>query len=65
VEGMLIEQLRQITFKIKVMDYISRRAFAVSSQEKKESIIVDLKRISEVNSSGANTSKALNTPTNV
>jgi hypothetical protein len=47
------------------MDYISRRAFAVSSQEKKESIIVDLKRISEVNSSGANTSKGLNTPTNV
>jgi hypothetical protein len=39
------------------MDYISRRAFAIS-QEKKESIIVDLKRISEVNSSGFNTSKA-------
>jgi|LauGreDrversion4_2_1035121.scaffolds.fasta_scaffold54207_3 hypothetical protein len=39
------------------MDYISRRAFAIS-HEKKEPVIVDLKRISEVNSSGANTSKA-------
>ena len=46
------------------MDYISRRAFAMM-QEKKESIIADLKKISEVNSSGVNTSKAQNTPTNI
>ena len=28
VEGMLIELLRQVTFKIKVMDYIAKNAFA-------------------------------------
>lgn len=33
--------------------------------ENKQSIIVDLKKISEVNSSGINTSKSLNTPTNL
>jgi hypothetical protein len=28
VEGKLIELLRQVTFKIKIMDFISRNAFA-------------------------------------
>ena len=34
---MLIELLRQVTFKIKVMDYIARRAF---TQEVVEDIVV-------------------------
>lgn len=32
VEGQLIEQLRQVTFKIKVMDYIARKAFSVTAE---------------------------------
>ena len=32
VEGQLIEQLRSVTFKIKVMDYIARKAFSVSAE---------------------------------
>lgn len=49
------------------MDYIARRAFStVAVPEKKHSIVgaVDLKKISEVNSSGVNSSKVQNTPTN-
>ncbi len=49
---MLIEQLRQITFKIKVMDYIARKAFFVMEKEKPADDIngADLKKISEVTS---------------
>ena len=60
---MLIEQLRQITFKIKVMDYIAKRAFSVTlSQKQSIKMPDDLKKISEVNSSGINSSKSQNTP---
>lgn len=38
---MLIELLRQVTFKIKVMDYIARRAF---TQEVVEDIVVSPKK---------------------
>jgi hypothetical protein len=48
---MLIEQLRQITFKIKVMDYIARKAFFVEEKEKPaDDINGDLKKITEVTS---------------
>lgn len=46
---MLIELLRQVTFKIKVMDYIARRAF---TQEVVEDInVVSPKKIVEEKSS--------------
>ncbi len=48
IEGMLIELLRKLTYKIKVMDYIARKAFSGSSSENID--INLLKKVSEVNS---------------
>jgi hypothetical protein len=36
VEGMLIEVLRMVTFKIKVMDYIAKNAFDESPSAAKD-----------------------------
>ena len=49
---MLIELLRQVTFKIKVMDYIARRAF---TQEVVEDIVVSPKKSVGVESSSHST----------